>query len=31
MINKVLSIVSVGLQGIEIETELNVVDKGFLG
>ena len=31
MLNKVLSIASVGLQGIEIETEVNVADKGFPG
>ncbi len=31
MLNKVLSIASVGLKGIEIETEVNVAEKGFPG
>ena len=31
MLTKVLSIVSVGLQGIEVEIETNVAEKGFPG
>ena len=31
MLEKVLSIASVGLKGIEIETEVNVAEKGFPG
>lgn len=31
MLNKVLSIASIGLKGIEIETEVNVAEKGFPG
>ncbi len=31
MLQKVLSIASVGLQGIEVEVEVNVADKGFPG
>jgi len=31
MLNKVLSIASVGLKGIEIEVEVNVAEKGFPG
>lgn len=31
MLEKVLSIASIGLQGIEIEVEVNVAEKGFPG
>ena len=31
MLNKVLSVASIGLKGIEIEAEVNVADKGFPG
>ena len=31
MLTKVLSIANVGLQGVEIEVETNVAEKGFPG